>query len=143
MQPYNMVQLQRKAKSEKKGTSRTGKVEGRKGKERSEMQRLWGMLYANDVGIVSRSSEALERMMTLIVTSCSAFGLTVSEVKTEITCLQTKGGGKVSFTTNAAGQIHKQTIEFVYLGGAITADRDLSIETARRLQRAWACFKRY
>ena len=36
-----------------------------------------------------------------------------------------------------------QTIEFVYLGGAITADRDLSIEIKRRLQRAWAFFQRY
>ena len=36
-----------------------------------------------------------------------------------------------------------QTIEFVYLGGAIIADRDLSIELTRRLQRAWACFQRY
>ena len=33
--------------------------------------------------------------------------------------------------------------ELVYLGGAITADRDPSIETTRRLQRAWACFQRY
>ena len=51
--------------------------------------------------------------------------------------------GKVSFTINAAGQVYKQTIQFVYLGGAITADRDLSIEITRRLQRAWACFQRY
>ena len=43
----------------------------------------------------------------------------------------------------AAGQVYKQTIEFVYLGGAISADRDLSIEITRRLQRAWACFQRY
>ena len=53
-------------------------------------------------------------------------------------CLQTKGGGKVSFTINAAGQVHKQTIKFVYLSGAITADRELCIERTRRLQRAWA-----
>ena len=58
-------------------------------------------------------------------------------------CPQTKGGGKVSFTINAAGQVYKQAIEFVYLGGAINADRDLSIEITRRLQRAWACFQRY
>ena len=81
--------------------------------------------------------------MTVIVTACSLFGLTVSEAKTEIMCLQTKGRGKVSFTINAAGQLYKQTVEFVYLGGAITADRDLSIEISRRLQRAWACFQRY
>ena len=36
-----------------------------------------------------------------------------------------------------------QTIQFVYFGGAITADRDLSIEITRRLQRVWACFQRY
>ena len=140
----NMVQLQRKKeKGEKKDTSRTEQVDGRRGKEEEEPQRLWCMLYAEDVGIVSRSSEGLERIMTVIVTACSAFGLTGSEPKTEIMCLQTKGRGKVWFTINAAGQVYKQTIEFVYLGGAITADRDLSIEISRRLQRAWARFQRY
>ena len=49
----NMVQLQQKEKSEKKGTSRTGKVDGRGRKEEEEVQRLWGMLYADDAGIVS------------------------------------------------------------------------------------------
>ena len=58
-------------------------------------------------------------------------------------CLQTKGGGKVSFTINAAGQACKQTIEFVYLGRAISAEGGLSIEKTRRIQRAWACLKRY
>eukprot|EP00904_Undaria_pinnatifida_P005032 jgi/Undpi1/1659/HiC_scaffold_11.g05049.m1 len=58
------------------------------------------MLYADDAAIVSRSSEGLERMMTVIVTACSSFGLTFSEARTEIMCLQTKGGGKVSFTIN-------------------------------------------
>ena len=35
------------------------------------------------------------------------------------------------------------TIECVYLGGVISADKELSIEIMRRLQRAWACFQRY
>ena len=48
------------------------------------------MLYADDAGIVSRSPGGLEKMMTVIVTACSEFGLTASEAKTEITCLQTK-----------------------------------------------------
>ena len=38
---------------------------------------------------VSRSSEGLTRIMMVIVTVCSSFGLTVSEAKTEIMCLQT------------------------------------------------------
>ena len=49
----------------------------------------------------------------------------------------------MSFTINAAGQVCKQTTEFVYLGGAISAHRELSDEITRRLQRAWACFQRY
>ena len=81
--------------------------------------------------------------MTVIVTACSAFGLTVFEAKTGIICLQTKYGEKVSFAINAAGQVYKQTIEFVYSGGAISANRDLSVEVTRRLQRAWAFFQRY
>ena len=50
----DMVQLQRKEEGAKKGTSRTGKVHGRRGKEGEGMQRLWGMLDADDAGIVSR-----------------------------------------------------------------------------------------
>ena len=105
----NMVQLPRKEKGEKKGTSRTGKVDGRRGKKGGEVQRLWGMLYADDAGIVSRSSEGMERMMMVIVTACSSFGFTVSKTKAEIMCLETKGGGKVSFTINAAGQVYKHS----------------------------------
>ena len=48
----------------------------------------------------------------------------------------------MSFTINA-GQVYKQFIEFVYLGGAISANRVLSIEITRPFQRAWACFQRY
>ena len=39
---------------------------------------VWGMLYADDAGIVSRSPEGLEKMMTVIINECGAFGLTVS-----------------------------------------------------------------
>ena len=70
---------------------------------------MWGMLYADDAGIVSRSSEGLEKMMTVIVTACAAFGLTVSEAKTEIMYLQTKGGGHVPFTVTAADQVYKRS----------------------------------
>ena len=51
--------------------------------------------------------------MMVIVTACAAFGLTVSEAKTEIMCLQTKGGRHVPFTVAEAGQVYKQTVEFV------------------------------
>ena len=58
-------------------------------------------------------------------------------------CLQAKDGGKVSFTIKTAGQVFTQTIEFVYMGEAVSADRELIIEITQRLQRVWACFQRY
>ena len=64
--------------------------------------------------------------MTVMVTACAALRLKVSEAKTEIMCLQSKGGGHVPFTVTAASQVYQQTVEFVYLGGAISADWDLS-----------------
>ena len=69
------------------------------------------MLYADDAGIVLRSSEGLERIVAVIVTACSAFELTVSEAKRRLCACRQGGGGEVSFTINAAGQIYKQTIE--------------------------------
>ena len=100
-----MMQLQRKERGGKnRGRARNEGFGGQgKGKE---ARMLWGMPYAADAGIASRSPEGLEKMMTVIVTACAAFGLTVSKAKTEIRCLQTKGGGHVPFTVTAAGQVY-------------------------------------
>ena len=51
--------------------------------------------------------------------------------------------GGVSFTVAAAGQVYKQTVECVCLGGAVSADRELRVDTTRRLQRPWACLQWY
>ena len=60
--------------------------DGRPRKEGTlEMARraVWGMLYADDAGVVSTSPRGLTRMMGVIVVTCQEFGLTVSEKKTE------------------------------------------------------------
>ena len=45
------------------------------------------MFYADDVGVVSQSPEQLRKMMgVIVVVVCAAFGLTVSETRTEIMC---------------------------------------------------------
>ena len=44
---------------------------------------VWGILYADDAGVVSRPPRGLTRMMDVIVVACQEFGLTVSEKKTE------------------------------------------------------------
>ena len=88
----SMVQLLRRREGRKRvGRARAGRDDGQRKEE--EAQTLWGILYADDAGTVSRSPEELENKLTVIVTACAAFGLTVSDVKTEMMCLQTKGGG--------------------------------------------------
>ena len=94
----------KKGKAEnKKGRARAGRVDGQRTEE--EDQPLWGMLYADDAGIAPRSLVELEKMIPVIVTACTAFGLTVSESETGTMCLQTKGGRHAPFTVTAAGQV--------------------------------------
>ena len=49
---------------------------------------LWGMLYADDAGVVSELPERLRKMMRVIVVVCAALGLTVSEAEAKIMCLR-------------------------------------------------------
>ena len=66
---------------------------------------LCGMLYADDAGIVSKSTEKLAKMMTVIVTVFKAAGLTVSENKTGAMLLQTRdlASRAAPFVIEAAG----------------------------------------
>ena len=50
---------------------------------------VWGMLYVDDAEIVSKSTEGLAKMMTVIVKVFEEAGLTVSEQKTETMILRT------------------------------------------------------
>ena len=103
---------------------------------------LWGMLYADDAGIVSQSPEQMRKIMGVIVVVCTAFGLTVSEANTEIICLRAKGMPESTAICNvkAAGQVYNQTNEFVYLGGNVNHNADLSIEVDWRIRNAWCSF---
>ena len=83
---------------------------------------LRGMLYADEAGVVSQSPEQLRKMMGVIVVVCAAFGLTISEAKTEIMCLRAKGmpESTATFSVEAAGQVYNQTNEFVTSGETST-----------------------
>ena len=48
-----------------------------------------------------------------------------------------------TFSVEAAGQVHNQTNEFVYLGGNVNQNADLSIEVNRRIRNAWSSFRKY
>ena len=80
-----------------------------------------------------------------IVVVCAAFGLTVSEAKTDIMYLRAKEMPKftATFSVEAAGQVYNQTNEFLYLGGNINYNAELSIEVDRRIRNAWCSFRKY
>ena len=105
----------------------------------------WGMLYADDAGVVSRSPEQLRKMMGVIVVLCAVFGLIVSEARTEIMCLRAKGmpESTVVFSVEVAGQVYNQTNKFLYLGENVNHIADLSIEVDRRIRNVWCSFQNY
>ena len=111
---------------------------------------VWGMLYADDAGVVSRSQEGLTRMTTIIVEVFEAFGLTVSEKKTEALLMrapenQPKKGGSPPppLVIEAAGQKYAQIAQFRYLGGLANEDGELTQEINHRSRAAWACIRRF
>ena len=103
------------------------------------------MLYADDAEVVSQSPEQVRKMMGVIVAVCAAFGLIVSEAKTEIMCLRSKGipESTAIFSVETAGQVYNQTNEFVYLGVNVNYNADLSIEAHRCIRNAWCSFRKY
>ena len=66
---------------------------------------IWGMLYADDACIVSRSPRAAAKTMEVIVHVCEAFGLTVSETM----CMPAPHMLPVVMLVEAAGQRYRQT----------------------------------
>ena len=106
---------------------------------------VWGMLYADDAGVVSKSPEGLTKMMTVIVTVFEAAGLTVSEKKTETMLFRTphQEPQREPLVVEAADQKYKQTNRFTYLGGVIDENANINPEIERRIRFAWACFKKY
>ena len=97
---------------------------------------VWGMLYADDAGVVSKSAEGLAKMMTVIESD-----LTVSE-KTETMLLRTPDQAPCTspLVIGAAGKRYRQTMQFLYLGGLIDASDHIMPEIRRRARLAWACY---
>ena len=80
---------------------------------------IWGMLYADDACIVSRSPRGLGRVMAVFVEVFGAFGLTISESKTETMCMPIPRAPATKIVFNATGQPYRQTTSFTYLGGTV------------------------
>ena len=93
---------------------------------------VWGVLYADDACMLSRSPQVLAKMMEVIVEVYRVFALTVSAKKTETMCMPPPHKPRTMMRVEAAGQIYKKVQSFTYLGGAVTETPDMSVEIARR-----------
>ena len=60
-------------------------------------------------------------------------------------CLCTKAvsDSTAVFNVEAAGWVYNQTNEFVYLGGNVNHNADLTIEVDHRIRNAWCIFRKY
>ena len=67
---------------------------------------VWGMLYADDACIVSRSPQGLAKMIEVIVEVCRAFALTVSVKKAETVCMPPPRTPRTMVQIKAAGQTY-------------------------------------
>ena len=90
---------------------------------------VWGMLYADDACIVSRSPQGLAKMMEVIVEVCRAFAVTVSAKKTETMCMPPPRTQRTMVQIEAAGQTYKQVQSFTYLEGAVTEVRTCPLKS--------------
>ena len=93
----------------------------------------WGMLYADDACISSRSPQGLAKVMEVIVEVCRALTLNVSAKKTETMCMPPPRTPRTMMRVKAAGKIYKKQIQsFTYIEGAVTETPDMSVEAGRR-----------
>ena len=81
---------------------------------------VWGMLYADDACIVSRSPQGLAKMVEVMVEVCRAFALTVSANRTETMYMQPPRTTRTMVQVEAAEQTYKQVQSFTNLEGTVT-----------------------
>lgn len=111
---------------------------------------MWGMLYADDAGVVSRSAKGLARIMNIVVEVLREFRLTVSENKTETLFMLVKDKWsppppplQPPPVIEAAGLRYTQAFELEYLGRVVTEHGDLTREINCRSRQARACIRRF
>ena len=104
---------------------------------------LWGILYADDAEVVSQSPEQLRKMMGVIVVACAAFGLTVSEAKTDHVFMREGDAGVHRHIQRRGSAPGVQPERVCIPGGDVNHSADLPIEVDRRAHNASCTFRKY
>ena len=81
-------------------------------------------------------------MMAVFKIFC-AFGLNISESKTETMCMSIPRAPATKIDFNATGQQYRQTDSFTYSVDTVTETPNLSDEIDRQIRTGWISFKRY
>ena len=107
------------------------------------MRAVWGMLYADDACIVSRSPQGIAKMMLVFAEVFGVCGLTVSEKKTKVMTMPLPRAPVEKMRIEASGQRYNQTDSFAYLGGTVSETPGVSAEISRRTRACWMRVKKY
>ena len=93
----------------------------------------WGMLYADDACIVSRSPQGLERTMATLIDVLGAFGLTIFETQTETMSLPISHAPATPIAFTTTGQQYGRRLPWS-ASKSITKSSRLSAEVDRRIR---------
>ena len=91
---------------------------------------VWGMPYADEACIVSRSPQGRVEIMGLIAEVYGAFALTVSAKKTDIISMPPPRSTRMMVQVEAVGQMYKQVQSSTYLRGVVAESRTCPLKSS-------------
>ncbi|KAK3539491.1 hypothetical protein QTP70_009045 [Hemibagrus guttatus] len=95
--------------------------------------RILSLLFADDVVLLTPSSQDLQHALGRFATDCEAAGMRVSTSKSEAIFLDRK---KVACTLQVGGEFLSQVEEFKYLGVMFMSEGMMDLEIDRRIDAA-------
>jgi hypothetical protein len=108
--------------------------------EPMSMRRVAMLLYADDMVLMCRTREGLQRFLSVLDATCTSMGMAVNAGKTKVLCMSwsdEQGEFHVS-----GGSVDKVD-QFKYLGSHVHRSGSLDTEVTMRIASAAAAFRRY
>ena len=101
-------------------------------------EHLSHLIFADDIVLVAKSPEELERMLTDIHIASKPLGLSTNLSKTKVMLNETS----IMSTVAVDGNVIEKVDRYVYLGNTATQAGDLFPEIKRRIALGWAAFNK-
>ena len=101
-------------------------------------EHLSHLIFADDIGLVAKSPDELESMITDIHLASKPVGLSMNMSKTKVMLNETT----ITSTVTVDGNVIEKVERYVYLGKTVTQAGDLFPEIKRRIALGWAAFSK-